>query len=308
MSAAWLGAALLFIYGTVIPIWASIACANGERTLHTNRADAVNHFERAVDLEPWRETHWVKLGSAAHVSAKTARSTAERVPLLQRAYTAYSRAAELVPVNAYNHANVGRITAELVRVKLAKPEDAFAAFERALALDPSNAYIYADAANAAIALGEVNRATEIAAAGLLRYPDFGPLNAVAGYVAMQQGRLEDALSALLTALPTDWHHDENGRHFAWNSLSLTLIQMKRFDEAATHAWGMIQRWPERPDVYCVQSPALELAGRQREAVDVYESMIRRWPENREAFDALRRLKLASGSTGLRASAYRQSIP
>jgi tetratricopeptide (TPR) repeat protein len=195
----------------------------------------------------------------------------------------------MVPINAYGHANVGRITAELAREKQALPHEAFAAFERALALDPNNAYICADATRAALALGEVKRATEIADAGLQRYPNFGPLNAVAGYVAMQEGRLEAALSALLTAMPTDWHEDENGRHSTWNAITLTLIRMKRFDEAATHAWGMIQRWPERPDVYFARARALELARRIPEALDVYRTIVHLWPENRQALAALQRL-------------------
>jgi tetratricopeptide (TPR) repeat protein len=220
---------------------------------------------------------------------KSCPNSKEREGLLHRAHAAFARALELVPCNSYNHANLGRIRTEMVREKLANPDDAFAAWDRALALDRNNAGFYAEAANNALALGDLERAERYAAQGLERYPDFGPLIAIPGYAALQRGRLHRAIRRLEAALAGDWHGDDDADCRAGCTLVSTLIRVQRYSDAYHRAFGMADRWPDRPDPWCLLGETQERLGLREEAIITYQHIAMRWTEQQAALKALQRL-------------------
>ena len=82
----------------------------------------------------------MKLGAAAQVYGRSVSDAPTRRTSLEPARAAFERAIRLSPANSYNHANLGRILADLAQSGDAAPGAAFAAFDRALQIDPNNAW------------------------------------------------------------------------------------------------------------------------------------------------------------------------
>jgi O-antigen ligase/tetratricopeptide (TPR) repeat protein len=187
------------------PLAAARAAHEGIQRTADEPAAAVERLRRAVALDPFNELYRVKLGSAAHAAARSARDAGERRRALGQAREAYERAIRLVPANSYNYANLGRALADLARENLAAPGDAFARFDRALELDPNNAYFYTDAANASLLVGDVDRAREYAERAVTLYPSFALPHAQLGHVALVRGHPEEAAALLRAAVDGEWH-------------------------------------------------------------------------------------------------------
>jgi len=172
LAVRWAIGAILLAGLVVRPFAAARAAYRGVLLTPDAPAAAVRSLEQAVALEPFTELYWVKLGAAAHALARASDQAEARRQALERARTAYERAARLVPANSYDHANLGRVLADLARDGATRPATALAAFDRALAMDPNNAYFYVDAANAALAMDDVDHAQAYAARGAALYPRF----------------------------------------------------------------------------------------------------------------------------------------
>ena len=180
-------AALLLLVAR--PLAAAWAAQQGIGLTPSAPARAVERLTRAVRLDPVNELYWVKLGAAAQAHARSVREAPIRRASLEQARAAFERAIRLSPANSYNHANLGRALADLAQSGDAAPGAAFAAFDRALQIDPNNAYFYADAANAALTLGDYERAREYAERGSQRYPRFALTRALLGHIALaRRGR------------------------------------------------------------------------------------------------------------------------
>lgn len=237
----WIGAAWLQFTWVVQPLRASIACAASDRVLHVDAHGAVKCMEDAVTIQPFTDIYWVKLGTAAQLAARAAietkaspSSVESRRTYLLCAHEAFEAAVRLVPVNAYNHANLGRALGELAREGTIPPHAAFAAFDRALQLDPNNACFYVDAGNLALALGDTERATRYASVGLEKYSYYAPLRAIRGYVAMLDGRLREAELLLIDAICSEWQGDAAAHRFATTALDRVRSALRRADQGRRH--------------------------------------------------------------------------
>jgi O-antigen ligase len=205
------GAAALVLATVVRPWQANVKCGEAEAAMEGDSREAVAFAQQALALDGTQDVYWVRLGSAWQVEAWRASNPRDRQYASLRAREAFEQAVQMVPVNAYHHANLGRALAELALLGSARPEEAYAEFDAALALDGANAYIYADAGKAALRLGDVQRARSRAEKGLQYYPDFGPLRALLGYLAIAEESWQDAARFLSDALEADWHGDGEGR-------------------------------------------------------------------------------------------------
>jgi hypothetical protein len=150
-----------------------------------------------------------------------------RAGLLREAREAAERGVALVPTNAYAHAHLGTLLADLERETppLAARDDVEGAFGEGLALDPLNADIQMAAAHAALAAGDLAGARARAQACRDVHPRFAPPFAVLGAVALAEGRrlaqagqaeaafsqLQEAARLLDEALGGEWHGDERAR-------------------------------------------------------------------------------------------------
>ncbi|HET7342858.1 MAG TPA: tetratricopeptide repeat protein, partial [Methylomirabilota bacterium] len=195
----------------------------------------------------------------------------------------------LVPANSYNYANLGRVLADQVREGVATPAETFTAFEHALALDPNNAYFYADAANAALLLGDLERARQYAARGAALYPRFALLQAQLGHLAMLRQRPAEAAPLLQAALAGEWHGAERARGSAATNLAAAWLQLGKPAQAEAAARLAVTLSPTAVEPRFNLAKALELQGRRAEAVEEYRRLLAQQPGYEPARAALRAL-------------------
>jgi predicted Zn-dependent protease len=260
-AAVWAAAVLLAVECVVTPLRASLACGEGVRWRDEDPHRAITYLERAVALDPGREYNWVELGNAAEIGAEHTPGAAEQRRLLQKARQAFERAQALVPARAFNHANVGRVLAELARLGLAAPAPAFAEFDVALALDPANAYFYVDAARSAFNLGDLARCRRYCSRGVQLYPRLANLHAQRCWIAVEEGRFGEAVAFLEEALRLDWHDDSAGGPMLAAQLPAELLQRRRLDEALWAADVALRCYPDCAEALATRARALALLGR-----------------------------------------------
>ena len=289
VAARWAIGAVLLAGLVVRPFAAARAAHRGVLLTPEAPAVAVRSLDRAVALEPFSELYWVKLGEAEHALARASDQAEARRRALERARTAYERAARLVPANSYDHANVGRVLADLARDGAARPADALAAFDRALAMDPNNAYFYVDAANAALAMDDVDHAQAYAARGAARYPRFAIPSAQLGHLAMLRGRPAEAVALLRGALDGDWHGAERGRAGAASNLAAAWLQLGKPAEATAAARLALSLAPGTVEARFNLGKALEAQGRRAEAIEEYRRLLQQRPDYEPALSSLRAL-------------------
>jgi len=285
---ALVGSALLLVV-VVRSLAAAWAAQQGVLLTPTRPATAVARLERAVELDPVNELYWVKLGAAAHAQARLAPGAESHIRALRQARAAYERALRLVPANSYNYANVGRVLADLAHEGQATPAEAFARFDQALTMDPNNAYFYVDAANAAAALGDLQRAGGYADRGSALYPRFGVLRAQTAYVALLERRPADAIEPLRQALAADWHGADEAYALAASNLAAAYLQLGRPGDAHAAARLALERMPALADARFNLARALEGMGQRAEAIAEYRRLLAERPDYALAREALRAL-------------------
>lgn len=286
--AALAGAALVLLL-VVRPLAAAWAAQDGVRLTTATPSAAVARLARAVALDPFVELYWVKLGAAAHAQARRESTREGRRRALEQARVAYERARALAPANAYDHANVARVTADLAVEGGAGAAEAFAGFDRALAMDPNNAYFYVDAAGAGMSLGDVARVRKYAGRGLALYPRFGVLRAQLGYAALMERRAAEAIEPLREAIAAEWHGAAEARALAASNLAAAYLHLRRPGEAEPAARLAVDTAPGLPDARFNLARALEGLGRRADAIAEYRRLLAEHPDYAPARDALRTL-------------------
>jgi O-antigen ligase/tetratricopeptide (TPR) repeat protein len=269
------------------PLAASCACQAADQALGADPHAAIRYLQRAVALDPGQTMYWVRLGTTYQAAAKGPRSPGERQRLLLLGRDALQRALALLPNSAGPHTSAGRLLAELAREGLAEPSQAFAEFDTALALEPNNALIYVEASNAAVALGRLDLARVSCQQGEERYPNFGPLCALPGTIALSEGRFVDADYYLNEALLRDWYGDETAFLTTLSMVALTYQEEHRFDLSLKAASLVLEQAPDWPIPRFTRALTLEKLGRRAEAIAEY----RRIPDYGPARAALHRLGL-----------------
>ena len=285
----WLGAAALAWIGVIRPLDANRAARRGLALSAVDGQAAVEWLAEAARLDPLRELYWVKLGSAAYARATTIADDAERGRLLVLARQAHERSIVLVPANAYNYANLGRVLGDLAAAGRARRAEVWAAFDAALGIDPNNAYFYTNAANAAFVAGDAERARRYAEAGSARYPRFAVPRGQLGHLALIEGRLDEAEGLLRAALDADWYGAEGSRAAAASYLATVYLRLGRPANALDAARHAVDRAPDYADGRLNLARALEALGRREEAAREYRRILAGTPDHPLAQEALRSL-------------------
>ncbi len=213
-------AALAFLYS---PVSANIAAARGIRLAASDPDAPVRSHERATELHPSHAPHWLRFGEALQAAASRAGESggaAER----RRAREAFERAGSLEPLDGRSRMFLCRAIAAQALAGETQAETAFAACDRAIEIEPANPYFHTAATNAAVQLRDLPRARGLADRGLALFPRFGAILYQAGFIALQQGRLDDAIRLLTAASEGDWHGQEAGRESARAALSVAVAR------------------------------------------------------------------------------------
>lgn len=289
IAGVWLGAAGLAWIVVVQPLEANRAARRGIRLAAADSRTAIEWLVRAVQLDPRRDLYWAKLGSVTHARAAAVTDAGERARLLALARRAHERSIGLVPANAHNYANLGRVLGDLASAGRASPPEVWEAFDAALRIDPNNAYFYAQAADAAFAAGDAARARRYAEAGSARYPGFALTRAQLGQLALVEGRLDEAERVLHAALQADWHGARGARASAASNLAAVYLRGGRAVAALEAASRVLDEVPDHADARFNLGRALEMLGRLGEAAREYRRILVRTPDHSAAREALRSL-------------------
>jgi Flp pilus assembly protein TadD len=106
-------------------------------------------------------------------------------------------------------------------------------------------------------------------------------NIILGTAFLNQGRMDDALDELQTAVKI--RPDSGEIH---NNLGAILLAKGRFGEAINHFRETSRLWPNSPGAYANLAKALENAGNLDEAIKAYQQTIRLKPEIASAHNNL----------------------
>lgn len=213
-------AAIALLYS---PVSANIAAARGIRLAASDPDASVRSLERASELHSAHVPHWLRLGEALQSVASRAGQgggAGER----RRAREAFERAASLEPLDGRSRMLLCRSIAAQALSGEAQADQVFAACDRALEIEPANPYFHTAATNAAVQLRDLPRARGLADRGLTLYPRFGAILYQAGFIALQQGRIDDATRLLTAAIEGDWHGQDAGRESARAALSVAVAR------------------------------------------------------------------------------------
>ncbi|MFL5344443.1 MAG: O-antigen ligase family protein [Hyalangium sp.] len=286
---AW-GLALGAAYFLVLrPYRANLAAHEGDLLLPGAPERALAAYANAAVLDPTRDLYFARLGTAFQQTALLTADPAMRTRRLSEGLAAFQHAVSLVPADARNRANLGSMLAEFAALKMATPAQVYAAFDDALARDPHDATFHFRAANAALRLGDHPTARRYASRALELYPRFGPPRAQLGYLALMDGKAEEAARLLREALDGDWYDDTAAWVAASGNLATALLALGRIDEAHQAASDAVTEAPESVDARLVLAHVLEQAGTPQEALAQYRRILTLQPDHASAREALRRL-------------------
>jgi tetratricopeptide (TPR) repeat protein len=245
----------------IVPWLAHQACSRADQTLADNSATALADYEQAVRLDPHWDVYWSKLAGARQWAALRTTDRAERQALLQAAEAAWERLVQQNPLCGAHHDNRGRCLALLCQEGLCQPHAVFAAFEKALSHDPSNPLFHADAADAALRLGDRDKAWDFASAGVKDQFQCGPLYGQIGYLFLQRHVLDEAVRYLEEALAGFWDGHEDWRQAAQANLIVAYHHAHEYQKLERLASHFLEARPDMPVIRALLADAREKLGR-----------------------------------------------
>ena len=284
-SVAWITAcATAWLFLVVRPFAASIAAHRAE--VATAPEEAASLLGTAHRLDPLRVTYLRRLGLA--LSSAVPEAGPGRTESLERGREALLRGVGLVPADAYGWASLAVCETRLAVAGRLDRDQPFRSLDEALRLDPSNVTFRVAGANAALELGDLERARRYAGEAAGRLPDFAPARAQLAHVAAREGRLEEAIGLLRDALRSEWYGQDDARRVAQANLASLLVRARLYAEAEQVARALLAEAPAFAAGRYPLARALEGLGRTAEAVAEYEATLRLDPAHRGAAEGLRR--------------------
>ena len=227
--ARW-GWGLLLVYSVVINLLVSVeahAKANfysvNSLVLHGRADEAVEHFQKALALEPESAAFHDGLGTAYY-----------HMNRLDEAITQYQKALEIDPDFAEAHNNLGYSLFQKGRVN-----EAIAHFQRALEIKPDFAEAHNNLGHSLFQSGRVNEAIAHFQRALEIKPDFAEAHNNLGHSLFQTGRVNEAIAHFQRALELKPDYAE-----AHNNLDYVLRQTGRVNEAIVHYQKAIELQPQ----------------------------------------------------------------
>ncbi len=178
------------------------------------------NLEEAVLMDATKDDYFHHLGAAYRKSARETKDKTQRSNALQLAKQAYQHAIDLVPMDSNNYMKLGTLLVVMAKESppQATQEEVYHAVLMAIKRDPNNADLYAIGADIAIAFGDSGRASLWAKKCATIYPNFAPVRAQLGFIALldavrflkndrpKEGlqQLESAIKQMEQSLPMFW--------------------------------------------------------------------------------------------------------
>lgn len=276
-----------------VAAWSFLVLRPGRASVDAHRAataasaqEAVALLTQASQLDPLRVLYRRRLGlSILNVDTPDPR---ERTAGLVRSREVLAEAVRLVPQDAYGWASLSVPETRLAAAGLLERDEPFRSLDEALRRDPANVTFRLAGANAALELGDLERARRYAGEAAEMLPHFGPARAQLAHVAARESRLDDSIRLFREALALDWYGQTDAHHVAQVNLAAVLIRGGWLPEAEREARALLGEAPSFAPARYQLARALAGQGRSLEAAAEYEATLRLDPSHRGARDALRR--------------------
>lgn len=200
---------LTFVHLVIDPLRADLN--SSAASVARSPSEATRLHQEAVRLCPRAPLYWNRYAGFMEERGRWEHDAAVRESSYRAAEFAFLNATRREPGNGYHWAGLGRTRAELAKLGKADPQSAYTAFEAALRCDPSIAFFYVDASQAALQLGDAERAAALVRAGLERYPSYGAMRKQAALLLLLRNRPLEALPEFDRALAADWKGETSER-------------------------------------------------------------------------------------------------
>jgi O-antigen ligase len=214
---------------------------------------AAANLEEAVLIDATRDDYFHHLGGAYRKSARETKDPTQRSKSLLLAKEAYQHAIDLGPMDSNNYMKLATLLVVMAKEAqpLATQEEVYHAVKMAIKLDPNNADLYAIGADIAISFGDSGRAALWAKKCSTIYPNFAPVRAQLGFIALldavrllkndmpKEGlpHLEDAIQQMEQSLPMFWSQSYEAKK---ESTRNDLAKAYLFKAKATKRLGEIE--------------------------------------------------------------------
>jgi protein O-mannosyl-transferase len=308
----------------------ALACNSNNSLAHNNLgvaltgqgqvAEAIQHYERAVKLDPNDAQAYYNLGSAWLEQGKLAEAIENyeqaiklkpdyaeaynnlgvvlaRQRELPRAIQEYERAIQLKPDYAEAYYNLG-----LSHSEQGKLPEAVADYEQAIKLKPDYAQAYNNLGAALAKQGKLFEATK----NYERVLELRPNDAEAYYnlgVALdEQGKLPEAIADYQQAIRLKPDYAK-----AYNNLGVALAQQGELFEATKNYQRVLELRPNDAEAYYNLGVALAEQAQLPEAIADYEQAIKLKPDYAEAYNNLGSALLGQGKLPEAIENYEQAI-
>ncbi len=281
---AWKAAvAVVWVLVVLLPFVASVSAKRAETAPSPD--EGIARLDRASRLDPLRVLYRRRLGLALAQPGSSA--AGDRTARLLRSRDVLAHAVRLVPEDAYGWASLSAPETKLAAEGLVEKNQPFRSLDEALRRDPVNVTFRVAGANAALELGDLERARRYANEASAILPDFAPARAQLAHVASREDRLDDAIRLLREAMALEWYGQTEAHHVAQANLVALLVRAGRLAEAEREARSLAEGAPLFAPGRYQWGRALDALGRKEEAAAQYGATLRLDPTHRGASDALR---------------------
>jgi tetratricopeptide (TPR) repeat protein len=222
-----------------------------------NMPEAVRHFERTLQQDPWSAVAHYNLGLAL-----------DKLDRRDEALAHYRDALKLRPEFAPGQAVLGGLL-----VKLGRPEEAVGHLRSALVLMPNDVEALDRLGQALAGTGKFPEAVATYERALAIDPTLAVAHFNFGLLLAASGRPADAIAHYTEAARLDANFAA-----ARLNLGILLAQAGRPDEALLQLREAVRLQPGQAEAHASLGNVLAMAGRPAEAIDCYEAALRLRPE------------------------------
>jgi tetratricopeptide (TPR) repeat protein len=235
--------------------------------------EAVQHFNRALELKPDHVGARINLGDALRRLGRTD----EAIRVLQEAL-------RLDPGHPKAHLNLAMALESDHR-----REEAIEHYERALEIDPNFAEGHANFGNALAALGRLDEAAYHYRRALELRPELALVYFNLGSVLSSQGKLDEAAATYRQGLAIEPDHAQ-----AWCELGMVLAAQGETGEAVRHFRRALALDPENTPAHYNLGVSLQKQGKPDEAIEHFRQVLESVPNSVEARYGLATALAAAG--------------
>jgi O-antigen ligase len=256
-------AAVALFVPLVLSPWRAERAAHDALLLPQESTGRSRGLARAESIAPWDARYPSRIGIGLLNQATRETDPRKRWALLEGAGNSLTRAIVLAPESQLQRACLARTLARQSKLhpELVPLDSARAQFAEVLERDPANALLMVQEEESFMEIDRNGEAHSVAFRAATLYPEFGKPFADLGYIALLEGRNQDAADTLRRAVTKEFYADETTLADAWANLSAAYLNLKRDEDALVAAERALALVPDHRNAILNRRQALRGLGR-----------------------------------------------